>query len=306
MIGESSMDNPTKRVLITGETGFVGYRLFEYLKLNTNWEIIGISKSPGKYVDSIVDLSNIDRVKNFQKDNPFDVIIHTASISKTDVCENDKENCYAANVISTKNLISAFDSAKFVYFSTYAVYNTLDGKCKESTPVFPTNYYIETKILGEKIVKVSPHAIIFRPSVIFGYIPFERSSKNYFMQLLYNIKNKLVIQSPIDQFFNPIHVDVVSDIVICSIEKDVNGTFNLGSNEEISKFDFNKKIIDRYNFDEQYLEGINSTSLAVIRPNNGTISSCHIQETLGWTIPDLDQMIEKLYQSTREYPKIVE
>ena len=54
------MDNPKKRVLITGTTGFVGQRLFEYLKSFTDWEIIGTSRSAGKYVDHSVDLTDLD------------------------------------------------------------------------------------------------------------------------------------------------------------------------------------------------------------------------------------------------------
>ena len=304
MTGASGMGNPPKRVLITGTTGFVGHRLFEYLKSFTNWEIIGTSRSAGKYVDHIVDLTDLDSVKDLKKSSPVDVVIHTAAISKTDVCENNKEKCYAANVISTKNLISTYKTAKFVYFSTYAVYNTPEGKCEESAPVSSTNYYIETKLLSETLVKTFPRAIIFRPSVIFGFTPFERTGKNYFMQLLENIRNKKVTRSPLDHFFNPIHVDVICEITKNAVELDIQGIYNLGSNEEISKYEFNKKIIQRFHFDEQYLEGINSASLAVSRPNNGTISSHYIQETLAYRIPDLDRMIEILYQSSCGYPII--
>lgn len=291
------MDNPTKRVLITGTTGFVGHRLFEYLKSFTNWEIIGTSRSAGEYVDHIVDLTDLDSVKDLKKSAPVDVVIHTAAISKTDVCENNKEKCYAANVISTKNLISSYKTAKFVYFSTYAVYNTPEGKCEESAPVSSTNYYIETKLQSETLVKASYGSIIFRPSVIFGFTMFESTSKNYFMQLLENVNNKKVMRSPLDQSFNPIHVDVIAEIIKNAIELDIKGIYNLGSNEIISKYEFNKKILHKFHFDQQYLEGIDSRSLAVTRPNNGTISSRHIQDTLAYRIPDLDRMIEILYQS---------
>ena len=58
------MDNPKKRVLITGTTGLVGHRLFEYLKSSTDWEIIGTSRSAGEYVDHIVDLAEPDSVRD--------------------------------------------------------------------------------------------------------------------------------------------------------------------------------------------------------------------------------------------------
>jgi dTDP-4-dehydrorhamnose reductase len=302
MTGASGMDKAKKRVLITGTTGLVGHRLVEYLRSITDWEIIGTSRSAGGYVDFIVDLTDPDSVENLGKIVPADVVIHTAAISKTDVCEKNKERCYTANVNSTKNLISAYKNSKIIYFSTYAVYNTLEGKCDETIPASKTNYYIETKILCEDLLKKSPTAVIFRPSVIFGYTKFERESKNYFMQLLENINNNQVTRSPVDQFFNPIHVDVISEITKKVIEQNIKGIFNLGSNEDISKYEFNKKIIDKFQLAEQLLEGIKSQSLEVSRPNNGTISSRHLQNTLGYKIPELDQMIEMLYQSTYKHP----
>ena len=297
MIGVSVMDNKKKGILITGTTGFVGYHLYEYLKTFPNYEIFGTSRSSGNYVDQVVDLTDIDEVQDLKKSIPVDIIIHTAAISKTDVCEKNKKQCFEVNVNSTDNLNSTYKKAKFVYFSTYAVYNNPEGKNEESAPVSSTNYYIETKLLSENVVRNSSESIIFRPSVIFGFTPFERDSKNYFMQLLENINNKKVTCSPVDQIFNPIHVNIICEITKIAIEQDIQGIFNLGSNEAISKYEFNKKIIERFNFDESYLNGINSDLLAVSRPNNGTITSHRIQETLGYRIPALDQMIEMLYKT---------
>lgn len=298
MTGASGMGNPKKRVLITGTTGLVGHRLFEYLKSFTDWEIIGTSRSAGEYVDHIVDLTDKNSVKDLKKSAAVDVVIHTAAISKTDVCENNKEKCYAANVISTKNLISTYKTVKFVYFSTYAVYNTPEGKCEETAPTSSTNYYIETKLQSETLVKASLGSMIFRPSVIFGFTTFDCASKNYFMQLLESVNIKKVMCSPIDQYFNPIHVDIIAEITKRAIEQDIKGIYNLGSNDMISKYEFNKKILQVFQFDKHFLEGIDSRSLAVTRPNNGSISSNKIQGTLDYRIPDLDQMIEILYQST--------
>ena len=115
---------------------------------------------------------------------------------------------------------------------------------------------------------------------------YERESKNYFMQLLENIRLKKTTRSPVDQYFNPVYIGVVAEVVRQAIVRDLSGTYNIGSNEDISKFGFNQRIMRRFGFDESGLEGIDSRALAVTRPNNGTISSRHIQEILGYRIPD--------------------
>jgi dTDP-4-dehydrorhamnose reductase len=185
----------------------------------------------------------------------------------------------------------------FVFFSTYAVYNTLEGNCDESCPVLPTNHYIRTKIEAESFVLQIKNHLILRPSVIFGYMEPERESRNYFMQLIDNIKKGKVTRSPLDQWFNPIHVDVVADLVCTAIRKGLRGTYNIGSNENISKYEFNQRIMEKFGFNRTLLEGVDSRSLMVNRPGNGTVSSLRIQHELGYTIPSLDEMIELLYQS---------
>jgi dTDP-4-dehydrorhamnose reductase len=290
-----------RRVLITGTTGLVGYHIYNLLKPVKGLTIAGTSRSSGKNVDCQADLTNPDSVLELARIAPADIVIHAAAISKTDVCQAEQEKCYKANVESTKNLLAAYPSAKFFYFSTYAVYNTTEGRCTESAPVSATNYYIETKLLGEDLVVSRPGSIILRPSVVFGFLHHERESKNYFMQLVENIRMKKVTRSPVDQYFNPVHVDVVAEVVKRAIENDISGIYNIGSNEDTSKFGFNQQIMKRFGFDDQYLEGIDSQTLAVTRPNNGTVSSRRIQDILGYKFPPLADMIEQLYESTRGY-----
>ena len=123
------MDKMPRTILITGTTGLVGHYLYKIFKASNGENILGTSRSPGSFVDNRVDLTNRYEVAELAQTVPADVIVHTAAISKTDVCQENKERCYKANVESTKNLISAFPHSKFIYFSTYAVYNTPEGKC---------------------------------------------------------------------------------------------------------------------------------------------------------------------------------
>lgn len=286
-------------VLITGTTGLVGSHISSHLRQAPGWEVTGLSRRSGESVDVVVDLSDRESVKKLARSVDFDIIIHTAAVTKTDICEAQKEACYAANVGATKNLVDFFPSSRMVFFSTYAVYNTAAGNCDEKCPVSPTNYYISTKIEAEGIVRTMNNALILRPSVIFGYTRFERETKNYFMQLLDNVKGKRKMRSPADQFFNPIYVDCVTHLVCRGLKKGICGVYNIGCNEDISKFDFNRRVMERFGFDESLLEGISSGDLSVVRPNNGTILSRKIQDDLGFELPSLEEMINRLYVSTQ-------
>ena len=215
-------------------------------------------------------------------------------MAKTDACEKNKKSCYESNVTLTRNLAETFPESKFIFFSTYAVYNTESGHCDESCKIEPTNYYIETKIEAEKYVEMLQDHLILRPSVMFGYLPYDRKTQNYFMQLLQLIEQKKVLKSPDDQFFNPIYISNVAEMINLSISKNISGVFNIGSNEDISKYEFNRMILEKFSLDAKYLESINSTDLSVGRPNMGTILSLSIQHALSYQIPSISDMIDAL------------
>lgn len=289
-----------RKVLVTGTTGLVGSRIYEYLREYTSWEVLGTSRSSGRYVDVVADLRDRTAVAELSASVHADAVIHTAAIARTDVCDKFRDLCYETNVSATCNLAGAYPGSKFVYFSTYAVYNTPEGRCNEGCATDPANYYIETKLKAEECVKRLQDYVIFRPSVIFGYTDFIRESKNYFMQLLDNIRQEKVMRSPDDQYFNPIHVDVVAELVCRVIDRDLHGIYNIGCNEDISKYAFNRQIMERFGFDERFLEGIASQTLAVKRPNMGTVTSAKIQQDLSFEMPPLSAMIDGLYASSSE------
>jgi len=289
-----------KKILITGVTGFTGYKLYNFLKKSQNWVVKGVGRGPGENVDFVCDLTDSESLIGVKDRFSPDVVVHLAAMARTDICENNPEECYAANVISTRNLAEVFPDSKFIYFSTYAVYNTKEGNCDESCEISHTNHYIKTKIEAEKHVRILDDYIILRPSVIFGYMPLEIKTRNYFMQLLDMVRNRKTMRSPADQFFNPILVDVVAEIVKASIEKNISGTFNIGSNENVSKYDFNRMVMERFGFDQKYLEPAVPESDAVLRPVNGTVSSRRIQSELLFKIPGISEMIDSLYNEIKD------
>ncbi len=290
------MDDGDQNVLITGSTGLVGHRAYQHLS-EAGWKVTGTSRSPGNCVDIVVDLTNPHAVEGLLSPVEPDVIIHTAAISRTDACDRNRAECHAINVDATCNLVRTFPDSKFVYFSTYAVYDTEEGHCDEDCKTNPANYYIQTKLEGEACVRRLKDHLIFRPSVIFGFVDHEQASKNYVMQLLDNIRRNMVTRSPRDQYFNPIWVDVVVEVLRRAIDLEINGIYNLGCNEDISKYEFNRAVMEQFGLAINYLEGVTSDALDVRRPKMGTISSAKIQDVLSYPILPLRTMIDRMYMS---------
>lgn len=299
-------NSKSMRILVTGATGFVGYHLVNYLR-GYGYEVIGICHRNSDDSDCIaVELKDSQSIIDLHDKYRPDVIIHLAAMARTDTCEKYPKESYSSNVTVTKNLVDVFRDAKFIFFSTYAVYNTPDGNSVESSALSPTNQYIYTKIEAERQVYKHDNYIIFRPSVIYGYMPKQTTSDNYFMQLIKLLEAKKVLNSPNDQYFNPIYVNVVCEIIRLAIEKDINGIYNIGSPDSLSKYEFNKRILKQFMFDKDCLKIAVPANTDVIRPSNGTISSERIEEALSIHIPTVDEMIRSLYNDVSGIDRIKE
>ena len=72
-------------------------------------------------------------------------------------CENNKSLAYKTNVIGCRNIVNSIKeinkNIKLIHMSTDGVYPSISGNYKEKSKLKPYNYYGQTKLKAEKIVK---------------------------------------------------------------------------------------------------------------------------------------------------------
>ena len=168
------------KILLTGATGFLGYRTLEKLvHLPEVTQIVAtgrtIKKShcvnhpKVKYV--LGDLTDVSFVETVMQDIKY--VIHAAALSSP---WGSYSEFYQANVQIQKNLIAASqknDVTRFVFVSTPSLYFDFNDRLniKESDPL-PTkfvNAYAETKRLAEiELEKANIPYVILRPRALTG------------------------------------------------------------------------------------------------------------------------------------------
>jgi predicted dehydrogenase/nucleoside-diphosphate-sugar epimerase len=172
-------DDRSRRVLVTGASGFIGCRLSEHLHFGSDWTVRALVRSPGRAVRlarmpiefAIGDLSSAtDLAKAVEG---ADAIVH-AGIG-TSWRRSDR---IAVNVEGTKNLVDAAMRAgvkRFVHISTLSVYgDSVTGSITEQTPVNPKKGwdYAESKYAAEQIVLEAAArglpAVVLRVAVVYG------------------------------------------------------------------------------------------------------------------------------------------
>lgn len=149
-----------KKILITGANGYIGERLFNRLKSNHAFEVIGVSRSPKTSEIIFIDWNDVDSIKRACKG--IETIVHLAAMNASDSAK-DPTNSYQANVVNTSRLFEAAKAEnvrRFIYASTAHVYGSpLIGNIDEGALTRPMHPYSIGHKAAEDIVLSSDNHI---------------------------------------------------------------------------------------------------------------------------------------------------
>jgi dTDP-glucose 4,6-dehydratase len=136
----------SKKILITGSTGFIGSNVSTYFRKNTDWDIY---------------FTSTDLTKALPSRGYFDVILHLASLSSVEKSIAEPVSFVQNNVAVTTNVLEyARENPPklFINFSTTGIYTSetnpaaiLDELHNDWGAILPTSPYIASKIAQEAI-----------------------------------------------------------------------------------------------------------------------------------------------------------
>jgi len=166
------------KILVTGDTGFIGKHLVKELKQNNDYDVWGVSSSrvvedncKGSFIyvsmnDNLVHksetakhytcrLTNLDSVRCMMRDCKPDCIIHLAANSSGKPDELHPHSIIDYNIKATQLLAHyATPGTRFVFASSIVVYGDpkTEQRFNESDTCNPTSMYGATKIASEHIL----------------------------------------------------------------------------------------------------------------------------------------------------------
>lgn len=122
------------RVLITGATGFIGYNLYEYLKEETKWEIVGTYNSRKRQAMIKCDCMNYNDILKATKNIDIVFMFATKTFG-AEVMKNNPELLVHENIIMNSNTLMACRENKVsrvIYLSSSTIYQESYNKLEES------------------------------------------------------------------------------------------------------------------------------------------------------------------------------
>lgn len=257
------------RLLITGGSGLLGSNL-AFLAAREGIETYAAYCShPVKIAGATIFLLDItqrsDVLSKIEEIQP-DIIIHTAAVTKPDVCEEDRDMAYRVNVTGTESLIQAAKAtrAKFIYLSTDLVFDGRSGLYREDDPPNPLSCYAWTKLEGEKIVAAnSVNYCIVRTAVIYGPSIQGGSFSEWIIR---GLKEGKQVPLFVDQFRSPILVTNLAQALLEICHRDVTGLYHLGGAERINRLDFGRILALEYGFSESNLSSVSMNDFGFKAP----------------------------------------
>ena len=147
-----------KKILVTGAGGFVGARILEMWRGRFE-----LSAFPPDFLRTADETA----VRRFITAERPDVIVHTAALSNTQVCQQHPEESFRANVLLPEWVAAAAaeTGAKLLSFSSDQIYAGVQqpGPLAEALPLSPANVYGRHKLEAEaRVMTRCPDAVALR------------------------------------------------------------------------------------------------------------------------------------------------
>lgn len=254
------------RILVTGSNGLLGQKLTHLLQQDSDVYLIATARGKsalrinrGEY--HTLDISDRENVESILRFTKPDVIINTAAMTQVDDCEIQRDACWKANVTSVENLVRCCQALHIylVHVSTDFIFDGSRGLLDENEQPKPVNYYGESKLAAEEIIRKSPVSwSILRTVLVFG-VTNDMSRSNIVLWVKESLEQNKTIQVVNDQWRTPTLAEDLAMGCYLAAKKRARGVYNISGKDFLSPYDIAVKTAGYFNLDPSLIEPTDST-----------------------------------------------
>jgi dTDP-4-dehydrorhamnose reductase len=252
-----------KRILITGSNGLLGQKLAELLLPRQNVEVLATSRGENKLAEILptlpfrsMDVTKPEEVEQVVREFRPTHIIHTAAMTNVDQCETDREGALLLNRDAVQYLVDACEkyNVHLIHVSTDFIFDGEDGPYDEEATANPVNFYGETKLQAEEIVKRAKCKwAILRTVLVFG-VAHDYGRTNIVLWVRDSLQAGKVIKVVNDQFRTPTLAEDLAMGCWLAAEKDAEGIYNISGSEMLTPYDMAMQVADFFALDKSLID----------------------------------------------------
>lgn len=279
-------------VLLTGASGFLGSVCLGSLLATPDVRVTALrSGSNDKTLPFTVPEIHIPEglaTSSLEKALGSDIpthIIHVGALSSPELCENNPEGAFNANMRTTQ-ILAGFGSrvgAHMITTSTDLVFDgalaTNIGFTERSVPS-PRSIYSQSKIGAEDATLSLARGAVVRLSLLYGHSPASSGSFAW-MEKAFALGEKVSLYS--DEFRTPIHVRDAAATLILLSQRKMQGLWHCGGPERLSRVEFGTLYAEALGYDTSLIEPTSRLAKAhrPMRPEDVCLNSDKLKTTFG-------------------------
>lgn len=282
------------KILIFGGSGLLGSALKSYFLIN-NFNVFTTSNR--NKADFIINKLSKEKLKKIiQKVKP-NIIINCIALTDVDKCEKKINSSTLLNANVVDLIISSIQEVKlkshFIQISTDHVYDKSPSRKKNfENDVSLTNVYSITKYLGEKNSLNYDKSTVLRTN-FFGK-SLIKAKISYSDWIIKNLKNNKKFEVSENVYFSPVNLKYIGFIINKIIKNKIYGTYNLGSSNVLSKYEFAKKIAKIKKLKVSLIKKRKNNLMNDNRPSGMAMSSRKIEDALKIQVPTIDDFLQDI------------
>jgi dTDP-4-dehydrorhamnose reductase len=273
------------KVLVLGSTGLIGHQAYNYLKHNSNYEMLNIAYRTKLTNDTILlDVRDeISLINTIQKLNP-DYIINCIGIL-IGGANKDPENAIFINAYMPHRLMRLADDlgVKLIHISTDCVFSGKKGQYIENDEKDGKDTYAKTKGLGEII---NDKHLTLRTSVVGPELKIDGEELFHWFMLqkgkIYGYKKAI---------WSGVTTLELAKAIKWAIENNISGLYHITNGKKINKYNL-LKLFKKYTEKEIDIIPIDGKSI-----NKSFIDT---RKEINYQIPDYDTMIKEMVDLMKE------
>lgn len=290
-----------RKLLVTGYGGFVAGSVVWQAVRSGQWDVYGLSlvekpQESTRFHCRQFDLCEEGALKAAFQEIAPDAVVHAAALADIDFCETHQEEAARVNVGVTRQLaqLCRESGAKLILCSTDSVFDGTKGMYTEEDPPRAVNFYAETKLRAEQIVRETlPNGVITRLSLVMG-LPVLGAGNSFLARTIESLAQGTPVKFPANEIRTPVDVITVGRAMLEIAAGPFVGTIHLAGSTCLNRYEMACFLAERLGYSRDLIVATDSNAIAgrAMRPNDASMDNANARRVLSTPMPTLAEGLD--------------